>query len=41
MSAPQFIRYNAYMKRFWMDNALSTVLVILFAVFWLAQALTG
>ncbi|WP_019011674.1 DUF6766 family protein [Deinococcus aquatilis] len=29
------------MKRFWTDNALSLVLVVLFAVFWLAQALTG
>ncbi|WP_026298684.1 DUF6766 family protein [Deinococcus aquatilis] len=29
------------MKRFWTDNALSVVLIALFAVFWLAQALTG
>lgn len=29
------------MKRFWTDNALSLVLLGLFLVFWLAQALTG
>ncbi|PTA69006.1 DUF6766 family protein [Deinococcus arcticus] len=29
------------MRRFWTNNALSIVLVVLFLVFWLAQALTG
>jgi hypothetical protein len=35
------IRYNPTMKRFWTDNGLSVVLIALFTVFWLAQALTG
>lgn len=29
------------MRRFWNDNALSVVLLILFVAFWLAQALSG